>query len=401
MRGHATAKPNDQLRGTTAPGIKLSEKAPYFMKSFILILFVLTAMSLVACGGPTDSQTRPTAGPVSTATDEYVAQDSDGIQTVAVQATTIPDYLDIPAQIEPDPTQVVHVFPPAGGRITELKVRPWDWVKKSQTLATIESSDLARAVADYHKALADYQVKQQQLARSADLLAHDAIAQKDYQQAQADAQSAAAELEATKEQIRVFGMDPDHASSELLVTAPRAGVVLDVGASPGEYSNALSAPEPLCTIADISTVWAVGDIYENDLAAAKTGEPAQVTLNAYPGQQWTGHVSVISDAVDPNTRTLHVRIVLPNPGAKLKPAMFGSIRLLRSSRQGILVPTAAVLREGNAAYVFVSEGGGHYHRVSVTLGQANGNSIEVTSGIKPGDTIVSQGALLLRAVSAE
>ena len=372
------------------------------MKFFSLVIFAgLAAMSLAACGGSNDSQARAAASQVSTATDEYVAQDSSGIQTMAVQATTIPDYLDIPAQIEPDPTRVVHVFPPAGGRITELKVRPWDWVEKGQTLATIESSDLARAVADYHKALADYQVKQQQLSRSADLLAHDAIAQKDYQQAQADAQSAAAELEATKEQVRVFGMDPDHASSELLVTAPRSGVILDVGASPGEYSTALAAPEPLCTIADISSVWAVGDIYENDIAAAKTGEPAQVTLNAYPGQQWSGRVSVVSDAVDPNTRTLHVRIVLPNPGTKLKPAMFGSIRLLRSSRQGILVPSTAVVREGNAAYVFVSEGGGHYHRTSVALGQASDGSIEITSGVKPGDKIVSQGALLLRAVSAE
>jgi cobalt-zinc-cadmium efflux system membrane fusion protein len=232
-------------------------------------LFVLI-VGIGGCSGPGTSQTQaanPAAPPSSASADQYVAQDASGIQTVAVQSERIPDYLDIPAQIEADPTQVVHVFPPAGGRIVAMKVRPWDWVKKGETLATIESSDLSRAVADYHKALADHQVKQEQLTRAADLLQHDAIAQKDFQQAQADEQSALADLEATQEQVRVFGMDPDHATSELLVTAPRDGVVLDVGASPGEFSNALQAPQPLCTIADISTVWAVGDIYESDLTA--------------------------------------------------------------------------------------------------------------------------------------
>jgi membrane fusion protein, heavy metal efflux system len=372
------------------------------MKFAFLFVCLLTAAMTIGCGSSGSSQTQAAApDPGSSGTDQFVAADASGIQMQLIQTTTIPDYLDIPAQIEPDPTEVVHVFPPAGGRIVSMKVRPWDWVQKGQTLATIESSDLSRAVADYHKALADYQVKQQALARSADLLQHDAIAQKDYQQAEADAQSAQAELDATKEQVRVFGMDPDHATSQLLVTAPRAGVILDVGASPGEFSNALAAPQPMCTIADISSVWAVGDIYENDLAAAKSGEGAQVTLNAYPGQHWSGRVSVVSDAVDPNTRTLHVRIVLPNPGSKLKPSMFGSIRLLRSSRQGILVPASAVLREGNAAYAFVSEGQGRFQRRNVTLGPQVDDQIEVTAGLKSGDTIVSQGALLLRASSAD
>ncbi|HKQ85893.1 MAG TPA: efflux RND transporter periplasmic adaptor subunit [Candidatus Acidoferrales bacterium] len=369
------------------------------MKNSMWVVALSVAASLAACGGSGTSATQA-AAPASSANDQFSVQDATGIQTMTVATTTIPDYLDIPAQIEADPTHVVHVFPPAGGRIIEMRVRPWDWVKKGQTLALIESGDLSRAVADYHKALADSQVKQEQLARSADLYAHNAIALKDYQQAQADAQTAQAEVEATKDQIRVFGMDPEHASSQLLVAAPRAGVVLDVGASPGEFSNALAAPQPLCTIADISAVWAVGDIYENDLVAVKTGEPAQVTLNAYPGQKWSGRVDVVSDAVDPNTRTLHVRVVLPNPGTRLKPSMFGAIRLLRSSRQGILVPATAVLREGNAAYTFVSEGGGQYQRRSVTIGQTSDGSVEITSGLKAGETIVSQGDLLLRASSA-
>lgn len=371
-------------------------------------MLVTSAAVLSGCGGSAVSQSQPQDAHAAADADPnttYVASDAAGIQTVVVRPSTINDYLDVPAQIQPDPTEVVHVFPPAGGRIVEMKVRPWDWVQKGQTLATIESGDLSRAVADYHKALVDYQIKQQALTRATDLYDHNAIAQKDLQQAQADSQSAQAELDATREQVRVFGMDPDQASSQLVVAAPRAGVVLDVGASPGEFSNALSAPQPLCTIADISSVWAVGDVYEADLPAAKIGAPATLTLNAYPGQQWPGHVGVVSDAVDPNTRTLHIRLVLPNPGVKLKPAMFGSIRLLRASRQGLTLPATALIREGNAAYVFVSAGAAAnqqagYHRRDVTATNSPNNQVEITTGLKPGETVVTQGALLLRPSSS-
>ena len=269
-------------------------------------------------------------------------------------------------------------------------------MNKGETLASLESSDLARAVADYHKALADNLLKQKELARSQDLFEHHAISERENQQAQADAEQANAEVESAREQVQVFGMDPDHASSQLVIRAPRSGVVLDVSAATGEFSQALSAPAPLCTVADITTVWAVGDIYEKDLAATKTGEQAQITLNAYPDQHWAGRVSVVSDAVDPATRTLHVRVILPNADGRIKPGLFGAIRLLRSSAQGILVPSAAVLREGDTSYIFVSKGDGRFVRNTVKLGRAVDGSLEILSGLNAGDTIVSDGALLLR-----
>jgi len=240
---------------------------------------VLTAV-LAGCGNSNSSAESPPASASGHSSNQYVVQDAKGIETVTVRRTAIPEYLDLPGHIEADPTRVVHVFAPAGGRITEMRVRPWDRVEKGQTLAEMESSDLARAVAEYHKALADSQVKQKQLARVEDLLEHNAVSEREYQQAQGDAQQSVAEVEAAREQIQVFGMDPDHASTQLLVKAPRAGVILDVGAAPGEFSQALSASAPLATVADITTVWAVGDVYEKDLDVAKSGEPAQVIAEA-------------------------------------------------------------------------------------------------------------------------
>ncbi|MGA9885012.1 MAG: efflux RND transporter periplasmic adaptor subunit [Candidatus Acidiferrales bacterium] len=364
------------------------------------IFSLVWIFALAGCGAATKTQ-RVSANriPVSSGASQepdYTAPNASGIETMALTESDVPDYLELPAQIEADPTRVVHVYPPAGGRIIEMKVRPWQWVKQGETLAILDSPDLSRAVADYQKALADLQVKQEALKRAEDLLAHNAIAMKDYQQAQADAKSAGAELEATREEIRALGMDPANASAHLRVAAPRSGVILDIGAAQGEYSNALAAAQPLCTIADLSSVWAVGDIYEKDLTAARPGEPAQVTLDAYPGQAWNGQVSVVSDAVDPSTRTLHVRVVLANPGVRLKPAMFGSIRLLKSTSKGIVLPSTAVIREGETAYVFVADGNGRFQRRSVILGLTLGSSLEIESGVKAGDAVVTQGALLLR-----
>ena len=371
------------------------------MKSRIWLLGLSAAFLAAGCGGSagTGAQSQADSGAADSAagSGQYVAPDARGIETVTVKDSPIPEYLELPAHIDPDPTRVVHVFPPATGRIVEMKVRPWDHVQKGETLAVIESADLARAVADYHKAQAYNQVKQDELARARDLYEHRATAEKDLQQAQGDAQMSAAELAATRDQIRELGMDPDHASNQLSIVAPQSGVILDVGASPGEYSNALAAPAPLCTIADISTVWAVGDIYEKDLVAAKTGQEAQVTLDAYPGQTWVGRVSDVSDAVDAVTRALQVRVVLANPKGELKPSLFGTIRLLRSSSPGILLPSDAVIREGNDAYVFLGIGNNRYGRRNVTLGRSIDGSLEIVSGLNPGDTVVSEGALLLRA----
>jgi cobalt-zinc-cadmium efflux system membrane fusion protein len=369
------------------------------MKSAVLIFgFAVAIAAAAGCGGSgtASDQPKPAAGAAAAQGSEYVASDAKGIQTMTVKSAAVPEYLELAAHIEADPTRVVHVFAPAGGRITELKVRPWERVEKGQTLALLESSDLARAMADFHKSVADNDVKQKQVTRSEDLLAHHAIAEKDFQQAQADAQSSKAALEAAREQILLFGMDPDKAASQLRVTAPRSGVVLDVGASQGEFSKSLDAPMPLCTIADISTVWALGDVYEKDLNAVKSGQDALITLNAYPDQHLSGKISVVSDTVDPVTRTLHVRVILANNDGRIKPAMFGSIRILRSTSQGILVPTTAVIREGTEAYVFVGKGNGKYERRNVKLARTFDGSTEITSGISAGDTIVSEGALLLR-----
>src|ERR1700731_1509453 len=367
------------------------------MRSVVLLFAMAGAAISAGCGGapPPGHAAQSNSHSPAAPSNEVVASDARGIQTMTVRPAAIPEYLELPAHIEADPTRVVHVFAPAGGRIIEMKVRPWDRVQKGQSLAKLDSSDLSRAIADFQKARVDNAVKQKAFTRAEDLLAHHAIAEKDFQQAQGDAQMAQAEEDTARTRIRILGADPDHASNELQVLAPRGGVVLDTGAATGEFSKSLDAPAPLCTIADISSVWAVGEIYEKDFVVAKSGQSAEVSLNAYPDKHWPGRISVISGAVDPNTRTLRVRVVLANPDSLLKPSMFGSVRILRSSSQGIVVPSTAVIREGTDSYVFAVKAPNHYVRRAVTLGRAFDSSLEIVNGLAPGDNVVSDGALLL------
>ena len=324
-----------------------------------------------------------------------------GVTIVQVKSERLPDYLQIPARIQADPTRVVRVYAPVSGRLISVEVRPAERVSQGQTLATVASSDVAAARQAYQQAVADDTVKKQGLARSQALYEHHAIAQKDYEQAQADFQVSRAALESARERLELLNVGTDGSSDQLIVKSPRSGVVISLGAAAGEFSKSLDNSDPLCTIADLTTIWAVGDVYEKDLASVKVGEPAGVKVDAYPAQTWRGRIAAVASVMDPITRTLSVRVVLPNPGLQLKPDMFATIRLVRAVRPFVLAPSQAVLREGTSDYVFVQKSPGRFERRLVTLGQdTDGNQVEITSGLVAGDTIVVEGADLLRVAAA-
>jgi membrane fusion protein, heavy metal efflux system len=360
---------------------------------FVLVL----ASGLVGCGGSSAPKQAPAPQPNSS--ELVLRPDLMGIRILTVQQKQIPSYLEVPGRIQADPTKVVRVFPPVGGRLLSMEVRPGDRVKKGQTLARLDSSEVSSARSDYQKARADAEVKQKASQRASLLFEHQVFSEKDYQQAQADAEISKAELERARSRLRLLGVASDSSSDHLVVTAPRAGVVLDIGAAPGEFSRSLDAPAPLCTLADLSTVWAVGDVYEKDMAGLKVGALAQIAVSAYSSQAWNGRVVAISDALDPVTRTAKLRVVLTNPANRLKPEMFATIRLLRSTFSGIAIPTSAILREGDTAYLFVQKSPGHFERRTVTLGRPLQLDVEVTAGLSPGEAVVVEGSLLLRVAS--
>jgi len=322
------------------------------------------------------------------------------VHFVAVEEQQMREQLDLGAKILPDPTKVFRVFPPASGRILAIEVKPGDNVTKGQTLAVIDSSDAASARSDYTKATIESERATRAAQRDKVLYEHGAIAEKDYIDSRAQSDAAAAELARAKQRLEVLSINLQASGDRVPLVSPSRGVVLSVGAAPGEFSRSLETSDPLITIADLSTVWVVADVYEKDIAKVQPGKQVTITVDAYPGRQWTGRIESLSGALDPATRTLKVRVALSNMGQMLKPEMFAAAHVDVGAHNAIVVPSSAIIHEGQRTTVFV-DNAGKPERRTVTTGRATDGKVEITSGLQAGQQVVGDGAELLTAGAAQ
>ncbi len=311
------------------------------------------------------------------------------------------DRLELAARVEPDPTRVVHIYSQVTGRLVELYVRPGMEVKKDQTIGLIQSNEITEARADYDKAKIEVARSDHQLDRAKILLQHEVMAQRDYDDTEAANQAAHAELTRTVQRIHMLGFAPEGTSDTVALRAPISGAVLEIGTASGEMQRSLDNAIPIATIANLDPVWIVGDVFERDLGTIRSAQSVDVTLPAYPGETLHGRISNISDAVDPSSRTLKVRVVVPNPQHRLKPEMFATLSIARTTAQQFIVPTSAVVHEGSLSYVFMPAAAGKYEQHQVTTGTIHDKTVVVTAGLKDGDQIVTAGAALLRPPSGD
>jgi cobalt-zinc-cadmium efflux system membrane fusion protein len=348
-----------------------------------LVLLLSAAIWLAGCSGHKDDNSESKHPTLA-------------IQTARVESRTVSSELSLPASIQPDPSRVVHVFAPVSGRLLELRVRPGDAVHSGQPLATVQSSDVAGALGDYQKAKASAGRSERALARASLLYQHGAISEKDLEDAKVQAASDSSDLARARQHLQMLGMSEATTSDRIVVPAPRSGVVTETTSAPGELSKSLDASNPLLTIADLSSIWVIGNVYERDLTLVLPGASVNITVDAYPGQSWKGKIAKISDVLDPATRTLKVRVVLNNPDRKLKPDMFAAIHVLRPATQVLAVPAPALLHEGNQAFVIVQRPDGKFEKRSVQVQGSNGEVALLLSGLQSGEMVVSSGAELLR-----
>ncbi len=318
------------------------------------------------------------------------------IETTVVHGGQTTSQLVLPARVVANPTRTVHVYPLISGRVLSLSILPGQPVRKGEKIGTLQSSDAAQARSDFEKARIEAARADLQLARARDLLAHDVMAQRDYDDLKALDATDHSELERARQTLHMLGFSENSTSDIVPILAPISGVVLDVGTGPGELQRSLDNATSIATIADISSVWIVGDLYPRDQASVHVGQSATMTVNGYPGLVLHGVVDNISDAVDPVTLTLKVRVVLANPGLRLKPDMYASMSLSGAAHNAIAVPSTAVIRNGNAVFVFVQTAPGKYERRNVTLGETHADTYEITQGLNDGDAVVTTGAELLR-----
>jgi cobalt-zinc-cadmium efflux system membrane fusion protein len=298
--------------------------------------------------------------------------------------------------VVPDIAREIPVISLANGRVVDVKARLDDNVKKGQLLLRVQSPDVTNAFDTYIKAVNDEQLAKKAFARADDLYKHGAISSAMLEQAEDSEKDAKADLTAAEEQLKTLGIDKAHPSSTVNVYAPISGVIVAQSvANSGVAGVNLSGSATAFTIADLSKVWIVCDVYENDIPRLQLGQEASVKLNSYPDRPLTGRVSDIGPILDPALRTAKVRIEVANPGF-LRLGMFGTATFTgRAKERHAVVPSDAVLHLHDRDWVYLPAGGNQFKRAEVRAGKMlDGNRQEILSGVQPGQQVVRNALLL-------
>jgi len=310
------------------------------------------------------------------------------------------------------------VFSPYTGRVIRLLAKPGDSIKQGSPLVEIDTSDLVQTETDLitasialAKSNSTLELARRTENRQHHLYLNKAVSLKDWEQAEADVKSAERDvrsaestLEATRARLRVFGkteaeiqrIETDRQVDRVMrLPSPIAGTITSRKVGPGQYVKP-DSPDPLFTIADLSTIWILADVYESDAPLLKVGQPLEVRVAAFPGEAFTAKVSYISPAVDPTTHRVAVRGVINNRGQRLKPEMFASFRITTNSTvESLAVPLTAVVHQGSKANVWVAQGNNQFVKREVTLGLNQNGYAQIIGGIQPGEKVVAEGTLLL------
>ena len=336
--------------------------------------------------------------------------------------------LSVTGSVSPDVSRNIPVISIAAGRVVEIRARLGDTVTKGQILMRIQSADIAQAFSDYRQAVADETLARAQLERSKQLYEHGAVSLNDYQVAQDTEAKAKVTVETAIEHLRVLGANINHPAAIVDIQAPASGVITDQQVTNAAGVQGLAGPNPF-TISDLSHVWVLCDVYENDLPFVRLGEYADIHLNAYPDLLLKGRIGNIGPILDPNLRTAKVRLEVRNPGM-LRLGMFVTATFYGMKKEvHATVPASAVLHLHDRNWVYVPVEGGRFQRVEVVAGkmlpasavagalragagapagravatarpplQGAGEMQEIKSGIRPGQQVVANALVLQSTV---
>lgn len=311
----------------------------------------------------------------------------------------VPNTLDVTGSVAPDVNREVPVISLASGRVVDIRATLDQNVTKGQLLLRVQSPDITSAFDAYLKAVNDEQLAHNNLTRTKDLYAHGAIALSILQQAQDAEADALADRNAANQQLNTLGVNKSHPSDIVNVYAPISGVIVSQNVTAASATGvAYSGTPNAFTIADLSHVWVICDVYQDELPQVRIGQMAKIKVNGYPNLVLTGHVSDIGPVLDPTIRTAKVRIVVANPGM-LRLGMFVTATLIgRTKELHATVPADAILHLHDEDWVFMPEGRHHFRRVEVQPGDMlPGNNEEILTGIQPGQPVV-RSVLQLEAV---
>jgi cobalt-zinc-cadmium efflux system membrane fusion protein len=320
----------------------------------------------------------------------FQVERSERFKLIAAAEHIAAPELKVTGTVMPDISRAVPVISIATGRVVEINARLGDMVKKGQLLLKVQSADIAGAYSDYQKALADEKLATTQLERAKILFDRGAISQNDLQVAEDAEAKTKVDVTTAAEKLRVLGSASlDKPSGIVEIRAPISGYITDQQVTNAAGIPGLGSPNPF-TISDLSTVWIVCDVYENDLDKVRLGDKADIRLSAYPNQVFTGTVSNIGPVLDPNIRTVKVRIEVANPGL-MRPGMFVTATFHgREKKKLAAVPATAILHLHDRDWVYVPIGDNKFRRTEVVGGDMLPDGMqEILSGIAPGEQVLT------------
>jgi len=369
--------------------VRPATSGSFSLRWFALWLVVAMLAAGLACSRNTPAAT--SKPPVTLDPDVFEAERPDLFKTAKAELHPLPTTVTANGVVAPDVNRTIHVTSLGSGRVVDLKTKLGDSVEKGQTLLVISSPDLAGAFSDYEKAKADEQLSRRALERAQMLYDRGAIAAKDLEVAQDTEDKAKVDLNTADHHVRIIGADPNHPSPLIELKAPMSGTIVEQNVAGAEGIKSLDNTPNLFTIANLSEVWVVCDVFENELEEVHMGDSADIRLNAFPNRVYKGRIADISRVLDPNTRAAKVRIVLANPDGTLRLGMFALANFhSRRLTDRVVVPAAAIMRLHDKDWVFQKIGANRFRKVEV---QADGltpdGMQEIRTGVKPGDEVVT------------
>ena len=370
-----------------------------FTKFEVWTMSLAVSLFLISCGDSKGDPKAEAPPPVKVESEQdlnvFQVDHPEQFPLATAVAHDSASQLTVTGTVNPDISRSVPVISIATGRVVEIHARLGDTVKKGQLLLRVQSADMSAAFSDYRKAVADEKLARTQFERAKLLYDKGAISLNDFQTAEDVENKAQVDVENTTERLRVLGGNVDHPAAIVDVRAPASGVITDQQVTNASGVAGLGSPNPF-TVSDLSHVWILCDVYENDLADVHVGETAEIRLNAYPNQAFTGRISNVLPVLDPTLRTAKVRIEVRNPGL-MRVGMFVTATFHGQKKEThALVPASAILHLHDRDWAYVPTGDKKFRRVEVAGGKMlPGNMQEVISGIKPGVQVV-QNALVFQ-----
>jgi membrane fusion protein, heavy metal efflux system len=375
----------------------------FFLKS---ALCLIACLSLTACEkkfNPADGAAE-TAHPIEAGDMSHVTVDKPGLfPLVTTEEIHAPDELVATGSVNPDISMEQPVISLANGRVVDILARIGDTVSKGQLLLKVQSPDATAAFDTYIKADADETLARKTLVRTKDLYEHGAVPLSAVEQAEDTENDAKADLVAAEEQLKTLGIDKAHPSSIVDVKSPISGVIIAQNVTNAAATGIVYAGNTgAFTVANLSHVWVICDVFENDIHKLAIGQEAKIAVVAYPDKVLTGHISEIDALLDPTIRTAKVRIEVANPGI-LRLGMFVNVTFYsKELKAHSVVPASAVLHLHDREWVFIPNGGNSFKRVEIRGGRMlEGNRQELLSGINPGQQVVSNVLQLEATLEAQ